>query len=208
MVIFGNAQTAARTAALACMCFAAAGCEPARIAAPKEFVKYSASDKSFDCVYPKGWEVTSASSHGVEGGALFKTGLAKIDITSDLAGSLMGDIARSAGNIGSGLIPGVEPKRKPPVELLHQAGLKSATEANKNYQEQTARVLKSRLGEARISEFTSGGTLLIPKMHGYRVTILGMDRRVTVFCKCPEGDWAALKPAFDRVLKSLTAGTG
>ena len=43
-------------------------------------------------------------------------------------------------------------------------------------------------------------------LHGYRVTVLGHNKRVEVYAVCPENDWVAMQPVFDRVIASLVRG--
>jgi hypothetical protein len=193
------------------------------VAAPTGFAPYIASDRSFKCDAPQGWETISVDSHAVMGGALFKKGPAKIDITSDLAGSLMGDIAIASDRQAQGMedmlkgmpnMPGMPEipaaLRKPPVEKLHEAEGKSMKKTYPGYEEQPMQVLKvpAGMGDGRYSEFTVKGTLMSPSQHGYRVTILPTERRLTVLCICPERNWPALKPAFERVITSLGPGGG
>jgi hypothetical protein len=195
---------------------------PAPVTAPKAFTAYTASDKAFACQAPQGWETVSSGSGGMNSGALFKNGDAKIDITADLAGSLVGDIAaasdRAAGGVdsaGGGIslpgVPGMEvgKARKPPVEKLHDAGKKSLAEKYGNYEEQPMKSVQTSLAEGRFSEFTGGGgNPFSPKVHGYRVTMLPSDRRVTVIAVCRETDWNTLKPAFETTITSLAPGGG
>ena len=106
------------------------------VTAPSGYTAYTASDKSFAWVAPQGWSIQGVGANAVVGGALFKKGSAKIDITADLAGSLMGDIAGAADRQPSSFdgavpdaagmpgLPGLagidtKPNRKPPIERLH-----------------------------------------------------------------------------------------
>jgi len=189
--------------------------KPSPIPAPAAFVPYKAADGSFACLGPKGWEKQGGASGAIRAGVLFKRDKAAIDITSDLAGSLMGDMARAnnsqmesiAGMLPNGVAANL-PKTKPPVEQLHVAGGKAMTKRMENFAEQPMQTLNSSLGEARYSEWTADDNSLLHKgkLHGYRVTILGNERRVTVLCQCPDGDWKTLKPAFERVIASLAPG--
>jgi hypothetical protein len=182
------------------------GCASERVAAPAKYTKYEASDRAFSCSAPEGWESVSSASQGTRSGALFRKGGALIDVDADLQGSLMGDIARATGNIGAGLVPGMEGKRKPPVETVHEMKEKEVAESMSHYQEQPAKPFRSSAGEARVSEFTAGGGMFAEKVHGYRVTILGGERAITVIAKCPEADWPALQGVFGKVINSIKAG--
>ncbi len=189
--------------------------KPESVPAPSAYAPFTAPDKSFACLAPKDWETQSASAHAVMGGALFKSGPAKIDITSDLMGSLMGDIV-TASNAQAESLAGMMPggqlpagmKTRPPVEQLHTAGKQALASRYGNYTEQTARPLRCSLGDARYSEWTADGGFMAGKQHGYRVTILGGERRITVVSYCPESNWPTLKPAFEKVIASLQSGGG
>jgi hypothetical protein len=39
---------------------------------------------------------------------------------------------------------------------------------------------------------------------GYRATVLGTRSTYSILCQCRYSDWPTLKPAFDRMIKSLT----
>ena len=72
------------------------------------------------------------------------------------------------------------------------------------YQEGPMQKLESRVGDARISEWTADGG----KTHGYRVTMLGSQREMTVICIAPERNWAILQPAFQHMIASVVPGNG
>ena len=72
------------------------------------------------------------------------------------------------------------------------------------YKEDPMQKLESRVGDARVSEWTADDG----KMHGYRVTMLGSQREVTVICISPERNWAVLKPAFQHMITSVVPGNG
>lgn len=191
--------------------------KPAPIAAPAAFAPYKAADGSFACLGPKGWQRQGGASGAIRAGVLFQQDAAKIDVSSDLAGSLMGDIARASNaqteNM-AGLVPenmaASLPKTKPPVEQLHASAGRTMAKRLPGFEEQPMRPFRCQLGEARYSEWTAddNGFLRKGKLHGYRVTILNNDRRVTVLCQCPDGDWKTLQPAFQRVIASLAPGGG
>ena len=65
--------------------------------------------------------------------------------------------------------------------------------------------LKVTLGPGRKSEFTASSTFGTG-LHGYRVTVLGHNKRVEVYALCPEGDWKTMQPVFDKVIGSLVRG--
>jgi hypothetical protein len=174
--------------------------KPDIIPAPASFAKYSAMDNSFSCDQPAGWDTESAAAGGINSGALFQRDGAKIDISTDLAGSLTGDIVR-AQNAQMGDTADL----KTPVEKLHEQGENSMKNKLGDYQEQPYKKFSSSAGEACYSEFTGNGGLLAGKVHGYRVTMLTSERRVIIICQCPESSWTTLKPAFQHVIESFEA---
>jgi hypothetical protein len=189
---------------------------PDLIPPPASYVKYTAMDNSFTCDEPSGWATESAASGGIDSGALFARSAAKIDITTDLAGSLMGDIQRATpdqtgvplsmlSNATGQPLGGQPDDQKPPVEKLHEQGEDEMKQKLGDYQEQPYKTFTGDLGEGCYSEFTGNGGLLAGRVHGYRVTMLSSDRRVTIICQCPESSWNALKPAFLHVINSFEA---
>ncbi len=186
------------------VCTGLAGCGGEKLTAPTSYAQFKASDGAFQCDYPSGWESRSAAGQGVMSAGVFKKGGALIDVTADLQGSLMGDIARSTGN----MMGGGDGPTKSPVEKVHDLGRGEAAGNIKNYDEQPSKPLQTQMGEARLSEFTGGGGFLSSKVRGYRVTILGGERRIAILCKSPESDWATLQPAFQRVILSVRPGGG
>ena len=193
--------------------------QPNLIAAPQTFKPYAAPDSSFACLAPTGWERRESSAQGIQSQVIFRKGNAKIAIVSDLQGSLMGDMARAAEaqtqSMMDQLPPGVRARlaasspaaTRPAVEQVHLQSQKALAMRFDTYQEMPMQTLRSSLGEARCSEWTAKqeGFLSGGKFHGYRVTILTNERRVTYVSQCPEESWKALRPAFGRILASLAS---
>ena len=112
----------------------------ASIPVPKTYVPFTTTDKSVQGLGPDGWTKTRLRGMGGLGGEVkFTRGDAHINVTSDLEGSLMGDIFAAAsaqssnGNdaaSGGGLPPGLAAlgaqtqagQNRPPVEQLHRGG--------------------------------------------------------------------------------------
>ncbi|HEX5323475.1 MAG TPA: hypothetical protein VFW40_06795 [Capsulimonadaceae bacterium] len=182
--------------------------KPEPIPAPASYAKYTAMDNSFTCDQPQGWVTQSGASGGINSGVLFQRNSAKIDITTDLAGSLMGDITKAQNAQLGDMAPGMTGDLKSPVEKLHEQGAAGMKEKLSNYQELPYKKFDSGTGEACSSEYTGNGGLLVGKVHGYRVTMLSSERRVTIICQCPESSWEALKPTFRRVILSFQAMRG
>jgi hypothetical protein len=216
----GGLTAAALATILGGIVYIAIAIQPEPVTAPKSFSPYTAADKTFQCVRPDGWRADGGAQGGVICRASFEQGLAEIEIISDLAGSLMGDIVKGPGGAMPDLggVPGApdigggsQEKPRSPVEKVHDMSKKDAESALKKdgfgeYEEQGAQAFQSALGEARFSEFGAGG--IFGKARGFRVTILGGERRITVLCRAPEKDWEKVKPAFRQVINSLTPGTG
>lgn len=206
--------------------------QPERVQAPTAYAKFAANDKAFKCEYPQGWKARQGQPQGIASWADFKKGSAQIEINADLQGSLQGDILAAqqrmsenmggesgSGGMGGGMppIPGMDgqvpgglggapTEKRPPVEVLHDTDKKALDEELEEYQELPVQKFPSNLGDARISEFTYKGEGWTGKMHGYRVTILGGDKRFTVKCESTEKDWPLLKNAFIRTLNSIAPG--
>jgi hypothetical protein len=180
--------------------FAAGGCGGG-VEAPASFASYNAKDGSFACEYPDGWE-TAGGGKGHQW-AKFTSGSAEIKVQTNITGSLMGDIAQ-ARNQSAGIDQADE--ELAPVARVHQMEKEGFAEEIGGCEEQAPVVIKTGLGDARRSEFTTsgafGGTI-----RGYRATMLSLDKRVRVVCQCSESDWENLQPAFDRVIVSVGPGT-
>jgi hypothetical protein len=201
---------------------------PQRVARPASFSTFAAKDGSFRCEYPSGWKVRSAEAGAVTSVALFRKSEAVIEVEASLADSLMGDIMRVPGapDGGGGEAPGggggtpdfsgvgiqdfdamLQDLQRPPVERLHAMKGRDRAKVFAKYKESPMQVLQSAYGDGRFSEFTHKGDFFTQKIHGYRATLLGGERGVTVICQCPEADWPNLMQAYQRVLGSIAAGT-
>jgi len=179
--------------------FLSRGLQPQPLEAPASFASFTAGDKSFSCDAPANWDNSTATKgNGVAGNATFKAGAAKIEVKSDLAGSLWGDISRTS-------VAGATTPQKSPVQKVHEMSTEAMSQKFINYEEMSGTSFQSRLGETWVSEFTADGGFRVGKLRGYRVTMLGGERRYTVVCQCPEADWETLKPAFDRIRDSVVA---
>ncbi len=186
--------------------------------APAQFKSYTAKDQSFKCLQPEGWQVDGGALGGVRAAATFTQGGAKIRVSSDLEGSLMGDISKSPIDMGGLSVPGgpdmgaaAKELNRPPVEKVHMADaeeVESIMELNgyREYADGQMQSFQSAAGDARFSEFTADGGMFGGKIKGMRATLLGGERRVRVVTYCLEEDWTTLKPAFQKVIVSVTPG--
>ena len=180
--------------------------KPPHVDAPAIYKPVDSPDKAFTCTGPDGWETIGAGVEGSdEGGLLFKKEKVKIDITDSSAMSFMGDIVKSPGGMGDD--PNAPPP-PPPVVKMHDMMKSGFAERYGDYVEQDAQPLQVPFGDTRISEWTAKGSLFTGKLHGYRVTMLGQNKEITVDCHCPEANWETMKPVFLKVVQSITAGSG
>jgi hypothetical protein len=179
-----------------------AGCGGAPAKAPTAYADYNSPGGTFACQYPEGWEADGGGKRGLEW-AKFTSGSAEIRVDTGVAGSLMGDIAGTLGGKTGEEELGPEFE---PVHDVHIAGKDWAEREYSGYKEVgEPAVLEAAVGPARKSEFTASGTFG-GGLHGYRSTMLGHDKAVTVICVCPESDWNTLKLAFDHVLGTFKRG--
>ncbi len=195
-----------------------------RLAAPASFLSYLAPDKSFVCDAPAGWERHEAGVEGSEvAGVLFQQGAAKVEITSDQSSGATADMINAANAQQQQMREDMQsnaqanpalaqslPTPPPPVsavEQLHRGEAAEYAARYADYAEKPIHAFQSQLGDARLSEWTGRGSMGT-RLHGYRVTMLGRDKRIRLNCRCPEGDWKTLQPAFVRVIHSVAQGPG
>jgi hypothetical protein len=178
------------------------GCGGAPAKAPTAYASYNSPGGTFAFEYPEGWEADGGGKRGLEW-AKIKSGSSEIRIDTGVAGSLMGDIAGTLGGKTGEEELGPEFE---PVHDVHIAGKDWAEREYSGYKEVgEPAVLEAPVGPARRSEFTASSTFG-GGLHGYRSTMLGHDKAVTVICICPESDWKTLQPAFDHVLSTFRKG--
>lgn len=161
-------------------------------------VAFAPKDGAFKLRHPPGWKVeTGSRPDNTYSWARFTQGSARIQVNADVAGSLM------SGSDHAG--PQEEGSEFAPVHGAHEMYARNAAEEFNDYRESAPTVFKgSPLGEGRISAFSaSGGGLFGSKLRGYRVTLLTNNRRVTILCSCPEGDFAETQATFLAVCRSL-----
>jgi len=190
---------------LVALIFVVRALRPVTVAAPMAYKTYTAIDNTFSCDQPVGWTMheTGATS-GALSTVTFEKAHVRVRVISDSIGSLVADTMTS--NTSTETLPGMPPPPppKPAVEKLHEMDKAQLADGLPGYQEGPMQKLESRVGDARISEWTADGG----KMHGYRVTMLGNQREMTVICISPERNWAILQPAFQRIITSVVSGNG
>jgi len=203
LALYGGLAGAALV--LVALIFVVRALRPVTVAAPTAYKTYTAIDNTFSCDQPAGWTMheTGATS-GALSTVTFEKSHVRVRVVSDSIGSLMADTMTS--NTSTETLPGMPPPPppKPPVEKLHAMDKAQLADGLPGYQEGPMQTLESRVGDARISEWTADGG----KMHGYRVTMLGNQREMTVICISPERNWTILQPAFQHMIASVVPGNG
>ena len=182
---------------------ACVGCGGGTVQIPTSYATYQAKDGSFDVDYPEGWEAKGGGKRsGTPVWAKFSSGPALIHFKASST-NIMANASMTGRSADANAVPTLAP-----VHLLHVDAAEQAKEEYDGYTEVAGgpAVMNCVLGPARSSEFTYK-TSFGSAMHGYRVSIMGYDRGITVFCTCPESDWNAVMPVFDKVLASLVRGT-
>jgi predicted DNA-binding WGR domain protein len=161
-------------------------------------VQFSPKDGAFKLRHPAGWtpETGSRPDNTYSWGRFTKDS-AKIQVYADVAGSLMAGTNNSPQEEGSVLAP---------VHGAHVNYQKTISKEYSDFKESEPAPFKgAALGEGRIATFTaSAGGLFGGKIRGYRVTLLTNDRRVSLLCECPEGEFEKYKPTFLAVCRSVS----
>ncbi len=164
------------------------------VPAPTSYASFTAKDASFSAEYPEGWATDGGSRpDNTFGWGEFKQGPAKIRITADMTGSVLGDIA-GAGGMGGDMDPDEQP-----VARVHSDGKEKYGADFDGYEEGPPEVVRAKLGEGRVSKFVTSGQKIV----GFRGTFLAKNRRVTVICQCPKRLWPRLEPAFVHVIQNV-----
>lgn len=179
---------------------ALAGCG-GKAVVPSSYKSYNAKNGAFKIEYPDGW-TAEGGGNAQYASAKFTSGKAQIEVYTGLSGSAMGDIAASQNRMSGAKD---DDETLAPVAKVHQVEQAGFVE-EQGAKEQPPVALKTGLGDTRKSEFTASGSFG-GAMHGYRATALSRDFRIRIVCQCPEAEWAALKPAFDRIITSVSMGT-
>jgi len=179
---------------------------PRHGAAPTGWTTFTASDKSFSCTAPGGWETTTSDKaqqmvgkDQTTGGVLFRSGSATIEVTTDTVSTLMAYILVH-GNGDTDALTG------PKAGILHKQWKIATSAIHKGYQETKVTAIAENMEDARLSEWTANGNVfgLGGHIHGYRASLVGGSLTAVVVCQCLDADWPILKPAFRHVIASVT----
>ena len=175
---------------------------------PTGWTTFTASDKSFSCAAPGGWETTTSDKaqqmvgkDQTTGGVQFRSGSASIEVTTDTVATLMSYILVH-GNGDTDVLTG------PKAGALHKQWKIATSAIHKGYQETKVAPIDQNMEDARLSEWTANGNVfgLGGHVHGYRASLVGGSLTAVVVCQCLDSDWPALKPAFRHVIASVAPG--
>jgi hypothetical protein len=195
------------SAAIALPLVLVAGCSKPPVAkVPTGYVSFTPSDNAFSCDAPNNWDNSQFSELGTDSGGNFISGPAKINITSSMIGSVLGDLAASNNSQAQNLADQLgtqAPVTKSPLEQAHEQFEAAMEHEHADYIEIGEQSVESKAGEGEMSEFTCDAG----KTHGYRATYLGKDRSIEIVCSCPTTVWTELQPSFQHIVESITPGS-
>ena len=167
---------------------------------PTSFNTFNSKDGSFQIQYPAEWTAEGGDRSGYAW-AKFTSGNAEISVDANAVGSIIGDLAKT-GMVMTNDVANMEDRS--PVAATHETE-REGFEEDSGVKEQKPAPVKTGLIDARRSEFT-GKKTFGGAIDGYRTTCLSFMKRIRVVCQCPESEWDALKPAFDKVIESVAMG--
>lgn len=155
-----------------------------------EWDRFPTDEKDIDFDFPaKG----KARGYGTPGKREFEVkgpGSCKINISENITGSLVGNIAGA----GSGGV--VHDDEHSPLAKVHE--MRKPKDLGPSYREDAAETIKTKTGaKIRRSAYTDGSR------RGYRATMLLNQSALDMFLDCHVTDWDVLRPAYDRVLESI-----
>jgi hypothetical protein len=187
---------------------------------PSTYTTYTAVDGAFQSDTPVGWgtsdhsdvqhtdPVVSAGSPDAPAvsGARFSSGSASVDISGASTQTSFGGLIVSA--ISDAFNQNADTLRtwaNSPLQAYHDKDKAMVTTAFQRYVEQAPQPDYGGMGDMLVSEWTaeSPGFLTGRPVHGFRATAISNDRVFTIVCACREQDWVLLKPAFQRILRSV-----
>jgi hypothetical protein len=194
--LFSRCKRIILLTALAGMLSAAGGCGGPAVV-PQSFSTYKDPSQFFSIQYPDEWDGnTGSSSNSKIGWAKYTSGDAEIFVSVRPVADLIASIAQTGINPLVNLV--FEPsKAASKVHWLEKPG----PEKESGIKEQQALPVDTNAGKGYWSEYTT--TDSDSPEHGYRATVVIGENRVQICCHCPEAEWQALKPAFDKVIASV-----
>jgi len=178
-------------------------------------VAYVSEDKSLAFQYPGNWKPQPTSSQAVSARVAFDpNSTTHVEVDTSLAGSLMGDIAKSGDASLSalqgmpGMPAGVADKQKSPLELLHEAALHGMAKNKTRYPDfEAGASLPIQVGGVPALStdfrFKEGGVWGKRDMVGTYVTILTKEREVSVKATTSKALQKTMKPVFEQMIDSI-----
>lgn len=191
--------------------------QPAAVPLPGTMKSFVSIDNYIHLKRPGNWRAMQLSSHAIDSSIEFEPARnTHMRISSDLQGSLMSDIAKSADNTLSS-IPGIGSdilaKQKTPLERLHDMQAKDLKKNKREYemfQDGTTKDLQVGGYPSKITDFTyeAPGVFGVIPMTGKRITTLAGERRVSILYSCPKESKKLIMPVFDEMRDSMKFGEG
>lgn len=199
--------------------------QPYHLPPSGDLVTYTTSDGSISLLRPSNWKPYDTSRSGESASVRFApVRTVRFSVATNLAGSLLADIAKGPGGAGASALnglPGVPgaPQAgasKPPLEGAsdRQAqSLESDGQHYPEYQDGESRHIQLAGVDAIETDFTYKtdgpfGPLDRVEMVGKRVAALLSDREMDVVCSCAKRDDGIMRPVFEAMIASLHAGQG
>ena len=192
--------------------------QPLSVPMPSKLVEYSSPDKSISLLKPENWKISSRSAQAVSSElSLAPAQNVTYKITSDLAGSLMADVARPMTSSGEGLPAGIDPQlaaalapQKSSLQTLHELEKMHFSREYKNYEEGVTEPAQIAGTEALVTEFKfkDGSSFAMREIVGKRVTLLTNERRISIVFTCPRVMKALLFPVFNQMTESIQLNKG
>lgn len=151
--------------------------------------------QAFSVEYPAGWQKESGGNTGSVIWAKFEKGNAQIRLRTSMGGSALGDMAKATAN------PNEKDESQTPVAKVHEFLRDQFAQDYGDYQEASTFTLKSKRGDARVSEFSAKEGW--SSIKGFRATLLGGPYQITLIAKCSPAEWDICQPAFRHVIESV-----
>jgi len=193
---------------------------PMAIPAPGEMVLFSTDDKMLEFKRPANWKTHSMSLHAMQTEAWMEPALnVKIHINSDETSSMIAGFQQSSNNMmsnlgsitgSSGSESAPEPKKKTPLESLHEVKGESMGKNFDDYQEGITTKLQISGLEAIETDFTYSRSTMFGKKQsmGARFTTLHADRGIGIVYYFPKDLETQVEPLMKQIVKSLKIGQG
>jgi hypothetical protein len=193
---------------LSIVALALAGCG-APVKPPTSYGKWTPKESIFHVDHPEGWKTDGGGKGSTLQWVRFSKGGVMIHGSTDVSTSLMGDISSSMNNLGGGDegLTQEQLEERAPVHSAHTFNLKKVDPDEYGGYKEEGKPIKftAPISEGRKSVFTArvgAGK----KVKGYRATLLAQNNGITFYCYCSEKNFEKFRPAFDKILESVSHG--